>query len=289
LNGRLGRSLVSLNGQASYALWKDLCLGVYHPICFPNTFPSGGIVHFGGGGGENHRPFYSWFLGAPSADTFVARRTQNIVLPSARRGFEVALQQAVDRITDGSPEHLDALACHYRHFRNRFHFGREPQYTVTVQPLSSKLLDGATALAGRSRFLDAQIHYDVLHHLVPELLDMPFDSRRKRPGYSVRRNLTSITACPLPSGSCFIGDSDAPPEEVRRGSEGTSAIDLLHDEFGSAETGLAAVFLGKAYIRRAQRGLQSAARKGRFSGPIRSKRVAVVMACGLFKSRQPCK
>ena len=51
LNGRLRRSRRWLNGKTSYALWKDLCLGIYHPIYFPNTFPAGNIVHLGGGGG----------------------------------------------------------------------------------------------------------------------------------------------------------------------------------------------------------------------------------------------
>jgi hypothetical protein len=285
LNGRPGMKPTRLNAQACYALWKDLCLGAYHPINFPSTSASGGIVHLGGGGGENHRPFYSQFPGAPSADTFVARRTQNIVLPSARPGFEVALQRAMDMIMEDSPEHLDALACHYRHFRNRFHFGRDAQYAVTFQPLGSKLLDSATAMAGRSRFRNAQVHYDILYNLKPELLDMPFDRRRKRPGSGVRRNLASIAARPLPSGTCFIDDAHAPPEETRKGKERISAIDPLRDEFRRAKSGFAADFLGNAYIRLAERSLETAARKGKFSGPIRSKRVAAVLACGLFESR----
>jgi hypothetical protein len=283
LNGRPATRPIWLNGKASYALWKDLCLGVYHPIYFPSESPSGRIVHLGGGGGENQRPFYSQFPGAPSADSFVARRTRNLVC-SARPGFEVALRQAIDKIMDGAPEYLDALALHYRHFRNRFHAGREPQYAVTFHPLASKLLDNVTDVAGKSRFQNAQMHYDILHNLKPELLDMPFDSWRKRPGRGVRRSLASITARPCPSGTCFIGDARHAPEETRKGKERAGPIGRLREEFHWAKTGFAADFLGNAYVRLAERGLKTAARKGRFSGPIQSKRVAVVMACAMFNS-----
>jgi len=80
-------------------------------------------------------------------------------------------------------------------------------------------------------------------------------------------------------------DSRASPQGTRRGKKRTSALDPLREEFCWAKTGFAADFLGNGYIRLAERGLQAAARKGKFSGPIRSKRVAVVMACGLFKSK----
>jgi hypothetical protein len=180
---------------------------------------------------------------------------------------------------------MDALACHYRHFRNRFHAGLEPQYTVKFQPLASKLLDSVTAVAGKARFRNAQIHYDILYNLKPELLDVPFDSWRKRPGRGVRRRLASITArpCSSASGTCFIGDAHAPPEETKKGRETANAIDYLRKDFHWAKTGFAADFLGKAYVGRAERTVRTAARKGNFPGPIRSKRVAVVMACAMFK------
>ena len=283
LNGRLRKRPTWLNGKTSDALWKDLCLGVYHPIYFPSAFPSGNIVYLGGGGGENHRPFYGQFPGAPSADTFVARRTRNLALRSARPHFEVALQQAIDTIMDDSPDYLDVLACHYRHFRNRFHAGTQPQYAVTFQPLASKLLDSVTAVAGKSRFRNAQMHYDILYNLKPELLDISFDSWRKRPRRGVRRSLTSMTACPRPSGTCFITEVHASPEETQKGKKTPSAIDCLREEFHRAKSGFAADFLGNAYVRRAERALETAARKGTFSSPIQSKRVAVVMACAMFE------
>jgi hypothetical protein len=282
LNRRLRKNPVWLNGKTSYGLWKDLSLGAYHPIYFPSALPSGDLVHLGGGGGESHRPFYSQFPGAPSAHSFVARRTRNIEMRSARPGFQAALQQAIDRITDGAPEYLDGMACHYRHFRNRFHAGRDPQYTVRFQPLGSKLLDGVTAVAGKSRFRDAQIHYDILYNLDPQLLDIPFDSWRKHPGSRVRRRLTSTPVCPLSSGTCFIGETHARPEDTRKGNKTASAIDCLREEFERTKSGFAADFLGKVYVARAERALRTAARNGKFSGPIQSKRVAVVMACALF-------
>ncbi len=282
LNGRAGRRQTWMNGETSYALWKDLCLGAYHPIYFPGAFPTGNFIHLGGGGGENHRPFYSRFIGAPAADAFVSRRARNIGLRSARAQFETALREAFERIMDGAPEHLDALACHYRHFRNRFHAGREPQYAVSFQPLASQLLDHVTGAAGPGRFRNAQVHYDILHSLVPELLDIPFDARSKRAGRGVRRRLTSVSAPPGVPGNCFTGDPRAFPEALRKRKGTPGAIDCLREDFSGAKAGFATEFLGKTYVERAERALEAAARDGYFRSPIQSKRVAVVMACAMF-------
>jgi len=283
LNGPLGRKQAWLNGKTSYALWKDLCLGVYHPILFPGAFPTGEIIRLGGAGGENHRPFYAQFLGAPSAETFVARRTRNIRPASARRGFEAALQQAIGRVTEDAPEYLDILACHYRHSRNRFHAGREPQYTVKFLPLASKLLDDVTAVAGKARFHAAQVHYDILYNLSPELLDLPFDRGHKRPGRGVRRNFTAITILPATPGTCFIGEVRAPRQATRKGKKTASAIAFLREEFDVARNGFAADFLGHWYVRRAAAALERAVHDGGFSSPVQSKRVAAIIACTMFE------
>jgi hypothetical protein len=221
-------------------------------------------------------------LGAPSAETLVAARTLNIALRAARPEFEAALHQAVDTIMDGAPRRLDVLAAHYRHFRNRFHTGREPQYTVTLPLLASKLLDNCTAVAGEARFRNAQMHYDILFNLKPGLLDFPFDKRRKRPRRVVRQSVTSIhRAVSMPAGACFLGN--APMMSGSR-SEDSRAVDFLQAEFSRAKAGFAADFLGSAYIRQAERAVAAATHTNSFSGPVESKRVAVVLAAGMFKS-----
>jgi hypothetical protein len=280
LNGPLKQKPKRLSGDTSYALWRDLCLGAYHPISFPYAAISPGTICLSGGGGENHRPFYGQFAGAPSAETFVAARTRNIAVRTARPAYESALRGAIDTILDGVPGHLDVLAAHYRHFRNRFHTGREPQYTVTLPLLASRLLDRCTAVAGEARFRNAQMHYDILFNLKPELLDIPFDKRRKRPGRVVRQSMTSIDGgLSVPAGACFIGN--APMVSASR-TEGCRAVDALRAEFSRAKAGFAADFLGSRYIRRAERAVEAATRTSRFSGPVASKRAAVVLAAGLF-------
>jgi hypothetical protein len=283
LNDRLRRRPVWLKGEASFSLWKDLCLGAYYPILFPNMATSGDIVHLGGAGGEIHRPFYRQFPGAPStADAFVNRRTGNLAVRSARPGFEAALRETLVAITENSPAHLDALSCHYRHFRNRFHAGCNSQYVASFAPLASKLLDDVTAMAGNHRYRNAQVHYDLIHNLKPELLDFPFDSRAKRPNREVRRNLASAAAIPLPAGSCFIGDTRVPRAARGKRKDKSTAIDHLHEGFQSAKNTFATEFLDNTYIRKAERGLTVAMRKGGFSTSIQSKRVAVVMSCAIF-------
>lgn len=282
LNCPLNERPKRLSGGLSYALWRDLCLGVYFPISFPYAAISPRMIHLSGGGGENHRPFYGQFPGAPSAETFVATRTRNITLRAVRPEFEAALHQAVDTIMDGATSRLDLLAAHYRHFRNRFHSGREPQYTVTLPPMASKLLDNCTAIAGEARFQNAQMHYDILFNLNPELLDIPFDKWRKRPSRVVRRSITSIDrAVSVPAGVCFIGNAPTISGSPRKGPQ---AVEFLREEFSRAKSGFAADFLGSAYIRRAERALAAATHNNSFPGPIESKRVAVVLAAGMFKS-----
>ena len=194
------------------------------------------------------------------------------------------MQQAIDNIMERSPENQDALTSHYRHFRNRFHFGREPQYTVTFQPLASKMLDSIVAVAGKKRFRNAQIHYDILNNLADELLKFPFDSWRKRPRRSVRRNLSTLPVDTRAAGRCFIDDMRVLPGQTRQGNKTTRAVDCLSEEFHLAKTGFAAEFLGRNYIRAAERSLENAVLKGDFSSPTHSKRVAVVMACAMFDS-----
>jgi hypothetical protein len=282
LNGSLKEKPKRLSGELSYALWRDLCLGVYWPIYFPYAAISPRMLHLSGGGGENHRPFYGQFLSAPSAEAFVATRTRNIAPRAARPDFEAAFHHAVESIMHGAPERPDVLAAHYRHFRNRFHTGREPQYTVTLPLLASRLLDSCTAVAGDVRFRNAQIHYDILFNLNPELLEFPFDKRRKRPSRVVRRNATSIHgAVSAPAGACFIGNARTTPGPPKKEPR---AVDFLRAEFSRVKGGFAADFLGSTYIRRAERAVEAAAATNRFSGPVESKRVAVVLAAGLFES-----
>lgn len=284
LNQRLAKKPRWLRGKAAYALWKDLCLGTYHPIYFAGEHPSGERISLGGGGGENHRPFYGQFLNAPSDETFVSSRSRDIVLPSARAGFEAALQETIDHIMEGAPETPGALAGHYRHFRGRFHAGLMPQYMVSFQPLASKLLDGITGIDGTSRYRNKQVLYDILYNLEPELLDLPFDTWLKRPGRSVRQHLTRTSTPAYPPGRCFIGETQAPKtrgRKRRRKKNRRRAIDYLYKEFNATKTDAATKFLGERYIRRAEAALERARSSG-FSGPIQSKRVAVVMASALF-------
>ena len=243
-------------------------------------------ISLGGGGGENHRPFYGQFWKAPSDETFVASRARDITLPSARAGFAAALQETIDHINEEAPANLDSLACHYRHFRGRFHAGLVPQYTVLFQPLASKLLDGVVTWGDKSRFQSKQVLYDILYNLEPALLDFPFDNWKKRPSRSVRQHLIKTSIPEYPPGRSYISETQTlrKKDQTRtrkRKQPQKRAIDLLREDFNAAKTGFAKEFLGDAYIRRAERAFRGS-NSNSFSGPIQSKRVAVVMACSLF-------
>lgn len=143
-------------------------------------------------------------------------------------------------------------------------------------------MDNVAAVAGTSRFNSAQMLYDLLYNLDSQLLDIPFDDWRKRPGRGVRWNMTSAAVCPMPPGTCFAGKTAAAPKAVRKRRGSVRAIDCLLEEFQQAKSGFASDFLGRAYVQRAESALRQDARVGHFSSTVRSKRVAVVVACGLF-------
>ena len=128
-------------------------------------------VFFGGGGGENYRPFYTtatppfnlkfWKPRDPWS-LFVASRSKAAPDPLLAKSVANMLHSSMDRLKDGADCQQDPLMLHYQNFRNRFHAGRVKQTQVHFSPLASSLVDDVARCAGKDRLQIAQFHYDLM-------------------------------------------------------------------------------------------------------------------------------
>jgi len=191
--------------EESYEVFRELSLGVYHPLVVPAIQSSPFRVHASGGGGEVHRDFYN----PANADGFFenyAKRNLHSWL-----GFEAAQdgRVAVDSVGGARSEY--ALRLHYREFRHRYHVGRAPRFSTSFTPLDSMSAEAAQLVAGKSRVDEGQLNYDILSSLEPELLDLPFDSPSKAPSVEVRARLTSVQMSSESSpGKIWVGEQRTP-------------------------------------------------------------------------------
>ncbi len=74
---------------------------------------------------------------------------------------------------------VDPMVLHFREYRDRMHGGRNPQYMTLFNPLGSKILDEVSEVSGSRRFKVGQVNYDIMSNLLPEILEIPFDSDLK--------------------------------------------------------------------------------------------------------------
>ena len=281
----------------AFETWRDLSLGAYHPIYFPQSLPTAQILHFGGGGGGNQRSVYDRSLwarltGAGRLERFIPARMRNLRPPAQRAAYGQALRATMARlvaqqedVTQQGSSQIAPLVLHYRAFRNRFHAGRTPQYILSVNPLASTLFDDCAALAGADRIARAQMFYDIMESLHPGLTALPFDSRRKSPDAAITAGLTRVTPLPHPPGRVFV---PAPLPKRRKAPPAPpgTAFDHLARLYAKARP-LAAAHLAPAYLRRADHALARAVAQRRFAHPNRSKRVGVVCAFALFLPPDP--
>lgn len=269
-------------GQQGYAIWRELCLGAYFPIYFPQTEPDPTVVHFGGGGGGNQRPVYAkpaWLAFARRKvmpETFVQKRCANLPLSAHRAAYGDSLRRTFAMLTSVHENAgIDPLVLHYREFRNRLHAGRTPQYTISFNPLGSRLLDDCIGAAGAARIERAQVFYDIMANADERFLSMPFDKRAKAPSKAVLENLTRGAATVPVAGRAYV-TARAKPLRSKDGA-GPAALAHLAAAYAKARQNFAPRLLSRWYLWRADRAVQ----KG-FAHPITSKRVGVVLAMSLF-------
>jgi len=268
---------VWLSLDEAYGKWKSLCLGVYSPIYFPHTRPTSTTIYFGGAGGESHRRFYT----NESLDKLLAARKKFI--PSLMH-FEKLRQDVFDDIaflSQGFEASLDPLILHYRHFRDRCHGGRTPQYTNFLAPLAGADLRRASSLCSPEQLDRSQVLADIMINANRALASMPYDSPKK--SFDERHFAELVDAAEAirsarTGGKIFAAE----PAQDNPGDFTTSkALHLLREDFLShyeemRKTG----YFPKEYLDKARSVVEFAVSNGRLSHAVDGCPVSHVILAG---------
>ncbi len=230
-----------LTARGAYERWRRLCLGIYTPIYFPSKHPNPMSLTIGGAGGEAHRPFFR-------------SRTLTRML-DAQRGvfssgnhfeeFRAAVLSDIAGLQRGFEADLDPLTLHYRHYRDRMHGGRSPQYIYQASPLSSSFFRRASAICPPKQRKRAQFLVDLMMNCAQGIVDMPYDTRGKAPDRRHKRDFTDIRNAldRLQPGIVYTSTSPGEPD-VGDAADGHQDIwsrlldDLLRHEGGLRRSGL---------------------------------------------------
>ncbi|MBF9197507.1 hypothetical protein [Microvirga terrestris] len=166
---------IRLDTSEAYEKWKSLCLGVYGPIYFPVTRPVPTALSFGGAGGEGHRRFY------PSVPPNRFLNQQRGFFPSSAqfKRLKRDILEDLSSLRHGTEASVDPMIVHYRHFRDRCHGGRAPQYGNLISPLSGANLRWASSLCSPDQIERSQVLADILINANRELATMPYDEPGK--------------------------------------------------------------------------------------------------------------
>lgn len=284
------RNAAVLAGDEAVDVYTTYCLGVYHPIYFPGHSAHPLDVSFGGGGGENYRPFYTvkiprlrlkfWKPHDPWT-LFVTRISKGFSSSSTTLSVESMLHAGMEKLKEIAPDQQDLLMLHYQHFRNRFHVGRGKQTQVEFDPLGSSLMDDVARCAGQDRLQRGQLNYDIMYSLVPSLLGIPFDKAWKTPSSDVIANLTraeiGLAADP---GRVFISDVPLASARIDASSKFEALLGRLHK---ALDSDLPRELLGPDVIADAASSVQKAIASGRFFHATSGVTTAAVLAAGMFR------
>lgn len=278
LNARLSRTAIS--GATAIDAWSELSLGCYDLIYFPNVPFDAYYSTVTGGGGENNRAFYGKYLKDKTFDGLVVNATRGLQDERRREALGVEMKNAIETIKSISSSDVDELILFYRNFRARFHGGRRSQTQVNFTPLNSSSCDACSNAIGKDKLESGQLLYDLMYSLIPELIDIPFDSPGKAPGVEIRQMLAKADPGDQPQpGEIFAVseiDTVIPPQTA-------PPLAILSSRFEAAKKSrLAGEFLGPEVIDDACAILERALQAGRFDSAIDGKSIAAVLTCAMF-------
>ncbi len=214
-----------LHPEDRFRKWISLCLGSYGPIYFPVRAQNSKSLAMGGAGGEAHRNFYI----APNICAFLDARRKFFRNDAFYEEFRSDVLSDVNRLKVGYEAELDPLIIHYRHFRDRLHGGRTPQYVNLLNPLASHLFRSASTILSSDLRVRSQLLVDIIANGASGLETHPYDREAKMPDNQHVRDLTLI---PL-DRSCDPGDvfcGEGCVTESNTDRLNTSTWQLLHDE-----------------------------------------------------------
>jgi len=177
-----------LDPDEAYERWRSLCFGVYTPVYFPAKSSNLLSLTIGGAGGEGHRHFYQARTLKGLLDA------QRKFFPNAALFDEFRASVIADTryLRQGFEADLDPLILHYRHFRDRAHSGRSPQYLYQAAPLGSSYFRLASSLCAPKKRERAQVIIDMMMNCAPGIVDMPYDLEKKLPDKQHKKDFTDV-------------------------------------------------------------------------------------------------
>ncbi len=276
---------VKLNSLERYNEWKDVCLGTYAPIYFPSLLVSPLHTSIGGGGGENHRPFYADYLKSHDYKQLISSVCKGISDPIFKMSINNAMLATFAHLTSINQISADELLnAHYKNFRNRFHIGLFPQYRVTFTPLSSKLLDKLAAAGNMDKIRSSQILYDLMS-LVEGLIDFAFDDAKKSPDSNQLKSLTNLNKnFDIKLGNCYIDKTIDLGRLAQSQPTAESPLMLLKRDFDRAcESQTVKTLWGEDYIKDAKAVMEDAIENGKLPYAADGRSISVIVATGLFE------
>ncbi|EIM29162.1 hypothetical protein [Microvirga lotononidis] len=265
----------------AYQKWKSLCLGVYAPIYFPGQRPVPNAVALGGAGGEGHRNFYK----GRGIEDYLDRRRHSV--PSSKH-FNKLKQDIIEDLAflrQGSEALVDPMIVHYRHFRDRCHGGRTPQYKNLITPLSSAILRQASSLSSPEQLDRRQVAADILINANRDLAFMPYDMSDKSFGADHLATLVdareAIDAAST-GGRTFA--EEAKPEQAGDFTREKGIQKLREDFLTHYENVEKTGFFPNKYLERARRTVEEAASNGSFVHAVEACAVSHVILAGELSS-----
>lgn len=173
------------SGRNAIDSWKKTCLGTYVPLYINNNDFDPHNFQAHGAGGENYRPYYVDGRGPGDLE-----RLRGYFQSGEFEALKEEVGMELQNLTKEYPR-LDPYIAHYRHFRNRMHFGHRPHRRPMFTPLNSILLDQVYNLASDRE--DRQIYFDIMESLAPGLKDLPYDSPGKAPTDANKEDITFLS------------------------------------------------------------------------------------------------
>lgn len=273
----------SLTNEEKYLGWKNICIGLYHPIYFPTTEIDFRRVTIGGQGGENHRIFYAKNSKIKVYNDFIKNLCHKVKDSDLKIDLAIDLYETLIQMqeTDMCGDEIDPLILHYRHFRSRFHSGLFPQYRVSFTPLSSRYLNSIAIKENANKMQSSQILYDLIN-ITDGLLDFPFDKSNKAPKDSNLDKLTTVSPnLKIESGTVYSGVK-VYKEDKSLGSK-KPLFKYLKEDFDKAcNTEIVKKVWSKDLISEASETLDEAIRNKRFSHATEGVSISAIIATGLF-------
>lgn len=276
INEQSSSVLNGFSGKESYQSWKNLCLGVYHPIYFPSCAPQPYKVRLGGAGAENHRPFYKDI----DSQTWINNNASKISPSWLSYNVSTEITAELERMINMGTN-IDPMILHYREYRNRMHSGRTPQYIVLFNPLGSKILESVSEIAGSDRLKLGQINYDIMSTLLPDIMDIPFDNNLKNLNEKRKEKLLTLNEWfDVKPGKIYIDFHESSTIKKKT----NSALELLNEDYQKAkENKFVRDFFGADFIIEADNLISETVSNRRFSHAIEGQRIAAIIAGSLFE------